>query len=157
MELEQSFCLKRSAARLDGPFGKILVRFDRSLESYDALEVARKLALHWKAKLYVVGCDPLPDDPSDEAFYDAVTGALRHYREFFFRIRLSGMNDGLQAETFICLGTPAGVLLRKAQQLKARLLVVGSTGDLDVGSDALPCDRRLVILCASELRRRKFE
>jgi hypothetical protein len=154
MELAQASWVKTSADKLNKPFGKILVRLDCSLGSRDALDVARELALQWKAKLYVVGCDPLPDAPSDEAFHDAVRTALRHYEEFFYRIRLAGMNEGLQVETFICLGTLAGCLFCKAQQLKARLLVIGCPEDLDIRGNALQCEPRLAVLCNSEASRR---
>ncbi len=114
-------------------FGKILVGYDGSPGSESALSIARELALASKAKLYLVGVECLSVSACSEALQAAVHSALRRYEETFYRIRIAGMNEGLWVETFIALGHPAVCLLRKAQRLKASLLVLGSGGD-ELGS-----------------------
>jgi len=107
------------------PFGKILIGYDGGPDAERALRMARELALASKAKLYLIGVECLPESASAEAFQAAVASALKNYEEVFYRTRLGGMNEGLHVETFIALGQPALWLIRKAQQLRARLIVIG--------------------------------
>jgi nucleotide-binding universal stress UspA family protein len=123
------------AGRQRRPFRTIVVGFDGTPASQCALDCARALALKAKSKLYLVGVESLPPSVGLETFRTAVQSALRRYQEVFYRIRLDGMNEGLQIETFIVLGSPAECLLRKTQQLHASLLVIGPGSG--TGSDSV--------------------
>jgi nucleotide-binding universal stress UspA family protein len=130
----------RSALHL---YKRILVGYDGSAGSVNALKTGQKLALMSKSDLIVVGVRPLPRSDSDEAFQSAVSGALRLYQESFYRLRVASMNEGLKLDTIIALGEPALYLARKARQLHASLLILAATAFLrdEEGQDEVVCAR----------------
>lgn len=110
-------------------FTKILVAYDGSRESEQALELARDFARTMSAKLLVLGLERLPDEDTLEALHSAVDEARNRYEEKFYRIRLAGMNEGLQVDTAIGIVDPSSYVVRKAQQMHAALIVLGFCGD----------------------------
>jgi nucleotide-binding universal stress UspA family protein len=110
-------------------FTKILVAYDGSRESEHALELARDFARTMSAKLIVLGLENLPSMEGAEALRSAVVEARNRYEEKFYRIRLAGMNEGLQVDTAIGIADPCSYVVRKAQQTRAALIVLGFCGD----------------------------
>jgi nucleotide-binding universal stress UspA family protein len=106
-------------------YKKIMLTYDGSPLADKALEVALELAQQFKAKLLIVGVEPLPPQPGITDLQKRIDQARERFSSKFYAIRLNGMNDGLQVETMLVLGKSGELTRYNAARFHARLIVMG--------------------------------
>lgn len=107
------------------PCKKIMLTYDGSLLSEEAFQVARTIAQEFNAKLLILGVAPLPADPNISELQNRIEDARQRFSRRLYKIRLDGMNDGLQIETTVALGDACELTRRIAERFHAHLIVIG--------------------------------
>jgi len=114
------------------PFKKILCPTDFSEPSYEALERANELALHFSAELTVVHVInpihviPTPGDPRYFASYEQNMKALA--RERLDEVVTLKVPKGVKSCALVAHGSPAEEIVRIAADEDADIIVIGSHG-----------------------------
>ena len=121
---------QESASTLDcnaipTPCKKVLLSYNNSSAAEKALPVARRIAKEQGAKLIILGVSPLAPRPGVADLESRVDQARERFSKKFYKIRLAGMNEGLQIETLIALGDASELTWRSAERFHAHLIVVG--------------------------------
>lgn len=107
------------------PYRKVMVTYDGSLSSEKAFDVGRAIAQEFNAKLLVLGISPLPPNPSVLDLQSRIDDIRERFSRRFYKIRLDGMNDGLQIDTMLALGDAGELTRHSAERFHAHLIVVG--------------------------------
>lgn len=113
------------------PFKKILCPTDFSEPSYEALEAANELALHFSAELILVHVVPaIPIVPAPTTFeVPLYEEELRRSAEKSLQeVREQRVAKGLQAHTFVVRGEAAHEIVRIAAEEKVDLIVIATHG-----------------------------
>ena len=104
---------------------KIMLTCDGSSFAEKAFQVARKIAQESSGKLLIIGVAPLPPNPGITDLENSIDQARERFSRKFYKIRLDGMNEGLQIETMLALGDADELTRRNAERFHAGLLVTG--------------------------------
>lgn len=115
--------LDRSALQISGK--NIMLICDGSSLAEKAFQVARTIAQELGARLLIIGVAPLPPNPGTADLEKTVDQARERFSRKFYKIRLDGMNEGLQIETMLTLGDAGELTWRNAERFRAHLIVGG--------------------------------
>jgi len=107
------------------PFRRILLLYDGSPASEEAISLALDMVRCFKAKLLIVGTTPLPDRSNVSELKAIIEDVRARLSRKFFEIRLKSMNEGLWVETMLAVGDPAELAARNAERFRASLIIVG--------------------------------
>lgn len=107
------------------PYKKVMLAYDGSPFSEKALDVALTITRELGAKLLIVGVAPLPERASMADLQETVDRAHKLLSRKFYKIRLDGMNEGLQIETMIALGDAGELTRSNAERFRSHLIVLG--------------------------------
>ncbi len=104
---------------------KVMLTCDGSSFAEKAFQVARTIAQELGARLFIIGVGPLPPNPSIADLGSSIDQARERFSRRFYKVRLDGMNEGLQIETMLALGDAGELTWRNAERFRAHLIVVG--------------------------------
>jgi len=114
------------------PYKRILVAIDGSKASFTALQKAVELAKTLNAELYGITVVPQVADflglptPSTQGMVDVVLENAKQLRERVLD-QVRGMGFKM-AEYYVEVGSPSNIILDKAEEIGADLIVVGRRG-----------------------------
>ena len=103
----------------------IMLTCDGSPFAEKAFQVARTIAQDLGARLLIIGVAPLPPNPGIADLEHTIDQARERFSRRFYKIRLDGMNEGLQIETMLALGDAGELTWRNAKRFRAHLIVGG--------------------------------
>jgi nucleotide-binding universal stress UspA family protein len=109
-------------------FEIILVAYDGSPQSQRATDLAFSMAEAMQSKLLIFAVIR-PPEPAARAELNAILDDAReHYEQSFGQLRERAKTLGLDLDTEIEVGHPAEHIVRRAEQTKAGLIVMGRRG-----------------------------
>lgn len=109
-------------------FEIILVAYDGSPQSQRATDLAFSMAEAMQSKLLIFAVIR-PPEPAARAELNAILDDAReHYEQSFVQLRERAKSAGLELDTEIEVGHPAEHIVRRAEQTKAGLIVMGRRG-----------------------------
>lgn len=125
-----------TGSKTSGRFQKILVAYDGSQESEKAFQVGLSIANTLDSRLEILSVIQ-PGEPAGSP-QDGLEHARRHY-ELALRKIVEAANGRGNVETSIVVGHPAEEIIKRAEQSRSDLVVVGHRGtsrfkNLDMGS-----------------------
>ena len=103
----------------------IMLTCDGSPFAEKAFQVARTIAQELGARLLIIGVAPLPPNPGIADLEHTIDQAHERFSRRFYKIRLDGMNEGLQIETMLALGDAGELTWRNAERFRVHLIVGG--------------------------------
>ena len=107
---------------------RILVGYDGSDHAAKAYAMAVDLAVKYGAALEVV-CVARPPEPPEMVETEAILeNAQEHFEEEFKTLRTQAKSVGLRPELTVRVGHPADQIVRRADETRADLIVLGHRG-----------------------------
>ena len=113
------------------PFRKILCPTDFSEPSYNALNAANELSLHFSATLVLVHVVPLVIDiPTSADFYTPsdVEAAQARAKETLQEVVEKRISEKVRIRTKVVVGDPGDEIVRTAADENAGIIVIGTHG-----------------------------
>jgi nucleotide-binding universal stress UspA family protein len=107
---------------------KVILAYDGSRSSENALDLALSVTRSFKARLHIVGIASLLPASSATNLQTIIERARKRFSKKFYEIRLNAMNEGLQVETMLTLGDPVVLILGNAERFHAGLIILGCPG-----------------------------
>ncbi len=104
---------------------KVMLTCDGPSFAEKAFQVARTIAQELSASLLIIGVAPLPPNPGIADLGNTIDRARERFSRRFHKIRLDGMNEGLQIETMLVLGDADELTWHNAERFHADLIVSG--------------------------------
>jgi len=141
---------------------KVILAYDGSRSSENALDLALSVTRSFKARLHIVGIASLPPTSKAANLQTIIERFRKRFSKKLYKIRLNAMNEGLQDETMLMLGDPIELILGNAERFHAGLIILGCPGSsapLNLGPTALlrevSARTARPVLVASPVRRMK--
>jgi nucleotide-binding universal stress UspA family protein len=114
--------------RENAQFKTIIVGFDGSAESQQALEMGLSIARSMDACIEVLAVAHPPEPSKAGASQRLMDEARGHFGQMLRKIVESARENGIKLTTGIAVGHPAEQIIKKAEQSGADLIVVGRRG-----------------------------
>ena len=113
---------------VNGHLRRILVGYDASVESENALEAALALAKSTDSSVLVLSVARPPEPNASSGANVLLKDAQRQFENALSRLHDRLQENGIRIETQVTVGHPAEEILRKAEQDQVDLIVVGHRG-----------------------------
>jgi len=109
-------------------FRKIIIGFDGSEPAEKALEFGFAIARIMDSELDVIAVVQPPEPATNAETQATIHDACTYYEKSLQRIADNAKENGIPIETHVVVGFPAEQIIRKAEQDRADLIIVGQRG-----------------------------
>jgi nucleotide-binding universal stress UspA family protein len=128
-----------TGSNIRGTFRRILVGYDGSQESEKAFQVGLSIANTLDSRLEILAVIQPGEPVTSASAHDALERARKHYELALRKIVGAANGHGGNVETSIVVGHPADEIIKRAEQSRSDLVVVGHRGtslfkNLEMGS-----------------------
>ena len=114
--------------RMNAHFKRILVGYDGSQTSENALEMGLSIASALDSKVEVLSVVQPPEPATSVELHAVIDSAKQHYEKALSRVADAANGNGIKIETNIVVGHPAEQIIKRAEQSHADLIVLGRRG-----------------------------
>jgi nucleotide-binding universal stress UspA family protein len=114
--------------RRNGFFRRILVGYDGSSSAEKALDAALAIANSLDSTVEVLSVVQPPEPALSPELHAVLDDAREHYEKELRKIAQAANRNGIRLETDVVVGHPAEQIIRRAEESRADLIVLGHRG-----------------------------